>query len=141
MRKFTFDKTTVISYYLENDKLVVEGIDDLSPSDGYHTMHELYEHRMALNILLFKMMWMLDVQVRGLIETEQEPLIMKSKLHNDGTMFDGYFIVMAKTEAGQISYHYTLKHWDKFQIPVVDKIPFSFDGHGSKDVIERLLKL
>lgn len=110
-------------------------------SDGYHTMHELYEHRMALNVFLFKMMFKLDEQVRG-EKAWSQPNIMRSMLHHDGTMFDGYFIVLANTIAGQISYHYKVKHWDKFiDLPIVPKIPVPFDGHGSREVIERLMKL
>lgn len=98
-------------------------------SDGFHTMHELYQHRMALNIALFNS-W----------DLYQDIQVMKSKLHHDGTMFDGYFVVMAITPAGQISYHYTLKHWDKFKIPEVERTP-EWDGHSSIQVIERLMKL
>ena len=101
--------------------------DNFEVSDEYHTMHELYEHRMALNIALFHA-WKRHYEC------------MKSKLHNDGTMFDGYFIVMAVTEIGQISYHYKLKYWDKFDLTEVDKTP-PWDGHSPKEVLERLMKL
>ena len=102
-------------------------------SDEYHTMHELYQHRMALNIALFS----------NLHEPRQDShriKVVKSKLHSDGTMFDGYFIVMAITEFGQISYHYLLKHWDKFNIPEVEHTP-EWDGHTSLEVMERLMKI
>jgi len=109
--------------------------------DEYHTMHELYEHRMALTIALFNFMYMVDVSIRGEQPSYQRPLYMKSKLHHDGTMFEGgYFIVMAITPEGQISYHYKLKHWDKFRIPEVERTP-EWDGHGSLQVMERLMKL
>jgi len=101
--------------------------------DGYHTMHELYQHRMALNIALFNILANDE-------EYNCDNKVMKSKLHHDGTMFEGYFIVMAVTPYGQISYHYNLKHWDKFQIPEVERTP-EYDGHGSLEVIERLMKL
>lgn len=97
--------------------------------DGYHTMHELYQHRMALNIALFKT-W-----------HEYIGKIMRSRKHADGSMFEGYFIVMAITPAGQISYHYLLKHWDKFDfLPEAERAP-TWDGHSSLDVMERLMKL
>ncbi len=96
-------------------------------SDEYHTMHALYEHRMALNIALFHA-WKPDIEC------------MKSKLHADGTMFEGYFIVMALTPYGQVSYHYKLKHWDKFRIPEVERTP-PWDGHSSLQVMERLMRL
>jgi len=103
----------------------------LEYGDEYHTMHELYQHRMALNIALFNSWneWN-DYRIE----------VMKSKFHYDGTMFDGYFIVMAIGNFGQISYHYKLKHWDKFLIPEVERVP-EWDGHNSSDVIERLMKL
>lgn len=103
---------------------------NITISDGYHTMHELYQHRMALNIALFHAWHQLGLHVK----------VMKSKLHSDGTMFENYFIVMAITPQGQISYHYDLKHWDKFKIPEVDRTP-PYDGHGSQQVMERLVKL
>jgi len=101
--------------------------EELSYGDAYHSMHELYQHRMALNIALFH-------------EWKREYIVMKSKLHHDGTMFDGYFIVMAITHEGQISYHYLLKHWDKFILTEVERTP-EWDGHSSAEVIERLMKI
>jgi len=102
--------------------------------DQYHTIHELYKHRMALNIALFRA-W------NFISQDFPEYQIMRSKLHNDGTMFEGYFIVMALTPKGQISYHYKLKHWDDFDfLSEVDKTP-KWDGHGSIEVIKRLMKM
>jgi hypothetical protein len=81
-------------------------------SDGYHTMHELYKHRMALNMALF-----------NLIENTSDShdfRAYKSKNHHpDGDpMFEGYFIVwcMARDNTWT-SYHYDLKYWDRFQLP------------------------
>lgn len=108
-------------------------------SDGFHTMHELYQHRLALNVALFN-------SLQEWQEQEGYPVeIVKSKLHNDGTMFEGYFIVVLNLYQDngykQISYHYDLKYWDKFKVPEIDKVPWEYDGHTSQDVIERLLKL
>ncbi len=110
-----------------------------SVSDGYHTFEELYDHRLALNVVLFNYIaWH-----RG--------GVVKSMLHHDGTMFEGYFVVMMAgidfdehlypdmKGAKQITYHYKLEHWDKFKIDMIDKLP-PYDGHTSKDVIERLLE-
>jgi hypothetical protein len=113
--------------------LKIEG-ENIEVKDEYHTMDELYEHRMALNVALFnlldKIAW----------NDPSNPIVIKSKLHNDGTMFEGgYFIVACRDP--QISYHYKLKHWDKFQIPEVERIPWEYDGHTSEDVIERLMKI
>lgn len=107
--------------------------------DEYHTIDELYNHRMVLNIALFHAWHELTTQfgVGGLSTNIQ---VMKSKLHNDGTMFEGYFIVMALTPVGQVSYHYKLEYWNKFQIPEVERTP-EWDGHSSQNVLERLEKL
>ena len=139
----TFKISDVFYPHIEQtamNETTISGSDQMDVSDGYHTMSELYEHRMALNAFLFKMMYKLDLQVRE-DEANEAPYIMKSKLHNDGTMFEGYFIVFVNTNVGQISYHYDLKYWDSFKIPAVERIPYEYDGHGSKEVIERLLKL
>lgn len=106
-------------------------------SDGYHTMHELYRHRMALFAALCNYMHNTDSWDWG-IE------VWKSKRHSDGTIpfnDDRYFIAGISTEHGQISYHMQVdKWWDKFKVTELEKAP-EYDGHNSEDVIERLLKL
>ena len=142
----TFTISSERGFYVGMDKdpwngLTITAEHDIEIRDEYHSMHELYQHRMALNIALFNFMYRLDKQMNGDYEAGMEDHhVMKSKLHNDGTMFEGYFIVMAVTTVGQISYHYKLKHWDKFQIPEVERTP-AWDGHTSLDVLERLGKL
>lgn len=114
---------------------------EIEVRDEYHSMSELYEHRMALNAAMFNFFYAYDKDIRG-IESERRAYIVKSKHHNDGTMFEGgYFIVMMNGPDGQISYHYKLEHWDKFKIPEVERIPWIYDGHTSQDILERLLKL
>lgn len=118
----------------ESFKFEAISSDEIEVRDEYHSMHELYEHRMALNIALFNLINIYQKYPGG-------PQVMKSKLHYDGTMFDDYFIVMAVIpKIGQISYHYKLEHWDKFKVPEIEKTP-EWDGHNSNDVIERLIKL
>lgn len=116
--------------------ITIEAPGDIEVSDEYHSMHHLYKHRMALNMALFNM-------IQDWLDSEGQPVgyaVMKSKQHADGTMFDGYFIVMAITPHGQISYHYKLKHWDKFRIPEVERTP-TYDGHSSEDAIARLMAI
>lgn len=115
-------------------KMVVFG-DDVS--DGYHTIGELYDHRLALTVALFHA-W----------DAHPNPVrVVKSKLHFDGTMFEGYFIVMAFIEQPiipktmQISYHYKLEHWDKFKIDEVERIPVPWDGHDGPETVKRLLRM
>lgn len=134
MRKFIITDLENIGFDLRDEKcILVTGSNELEVSDGYHTMHELYEHRMALNVALFNFIHIYQNYPQG-------PRVLKSKLHDDGTMFEGYFIV-AYNFHFQISYHYDLKYWDLFKIPEVERVPWKYDDHMSKDVIERLLKL
>ena len=100
---------------------------DCEVSDGYHTMSELYDHRRALSAALFNL--------RGFHS-------WKSKLHNDGTMFEGYFVVGTYTNDHKklITYHYALEYWDQFKVMELTTAP-PYDGHTSQDVIERLLEL
>lgn len=112
-------------------------------SDGYHTFQELYDMRLALTVLAFKL----------LTREWKQPIsninpVWKSKQHSDGTMFDGMFIVGAFGKQPfiggtkyMISFHYHDEHWDKFDFAeTLDKAP-EWDGHTDKDVIERLLSL
>lgn len=94
-------------------------------SDGFHTFDELYEHRCALTAVLATI---------AAIDGES----WRSKLHHDGTMFDGYFIVGIDLPAGPITYHYPLKDWDRFDaVQVLERAP-AYDGHTDADVLERL---
>lgn len=96
-------------------------------SDGYHTFNELYEHRFALWIALCK----------------RHPMSWRAKLHFDGTMYDGWFIVGLKFAPGsQITYHLPLSKWDDcLGLDTYEKAPCEFDGHTSTDVLERLKRL
>ncbi len=93
-------------------------------SDGSHTFDELYYHRMILFAALCKV---------------HKEHAWKSWFHDDGTMFDDYFIVGIETPEGQFTYHYHKDHWDKFEVDELASAP-SWDGHTSDDVI-RLLDL
>lgn len=142
MREYTI--TSDKGFTIGRADVVFNGVtikgENLEVRDEYHSMHELYQHRMALNIGLFNYMQMTKGW-ESYSEVMMEFELMKSKLHHDGTMFDGYFIVMLIVpNVGQISYHYKLKHWDEFRIPEVERTP-KWDGHSSNDVIERLMKL
>ena len=97
---------------------------DGNTSDGYHTFNELYYHRM----MLF-----------SVICNQNKEIAWKSKLHDDGTMFDDYFIVGIETPQGQYTYHYHLDYWDMFDVKELGKAP-KWDGHKPED-ITRLLTL
>lgn len=99
---------------LKNHGFSTKGI-----SDKWHTFDDLYYHRMiltqALSIPLMDMAW-------------------KSKLHADGTMFDGSFIIgFSSDEHGDYTYHYDLKYWDLFVVDELKNAP-EYDGHKPEDI-------
>ena len=91
-------------------------------SDTYHTFGELYHHRAILTAALFSL---------------NKHICWKSKLHDDFTMFPGYFIVGMSTDEGNATYHYPLKYWDIFDIPEKDRAP-EHDGYTAEDAILRI---
>jgi len=106
-------------------------VDKGEVSDGYHTFNELYEYRMLYNAAFFN-----TVALFGLYD------VHKSRKHSDGCYPFGnsnWFVVMAELPTGQISNHYEMKDWDKFQIPEKE-CANAWDGHTPKDVAERLAK-
>lgn len=86
-------------------------------SDGYHTFNELYEHRTALFAVICNMF---------------PNISYKSRKHDDGTMYDGMFIVGINTPKGQYSYHCNNEYFSWFKIPELEKAP-KWDGHQPKD--------
>ena len=119
-------------YYLDDsmiEGLVEEEIDMGEISDGYHTFNELYEYRMLYNAALFN-----EFAKQGLYD------VHKSRKHSDGEYPFGdsnWFIVMAELPTGQISNHYEMKDWDKFQIPE-KPLANKWDEHSPRDVADRL---
>lgn len=101
-------------------------------SDGYHTFNELYEFRMVYNAVLFNE-W----------ANANKYNVHKSWCHYDGEKCfgGGWFVVIAVLPTGQITNHYEAKFWDLFKIPFTEKVLVEFDGHTSKDVVDRLLNL
>src|SRR5687767_13532920 len=106
---------------------------DITISDGYHTMDELYEHRMILFCALFNSL-------------SSDEFVWKSKFHSDGSpMFEGMFIAGIGYRVGmQITYHLDLKYWDLCgndqHVMDMRNIPV-YDSHNSQDVIHRLTRL
>lgn len=95
-------------------------------SDGYHTFDELYQHRAILFSVICN-------------SNDNQNLAWKSLLHDDGTMFEGMFIVGIQTSLGDYTYHYDLKYWDMFDVETLERAP-EWDGHKPED-ITRLLSL
>jgi hypothetical protein len=98
-------------------------------SDGYHTFGELYEHRIRLYIELCKSL-------------SGKRLIWYSRVHSDGTLIPGWFILGIGMERGhQITYHIPEKYHKEISdiYGIVEyKIVPTFDGHTSQDVLDRL---
>ena len=94
-------------------------------SDGYHTFNELYTHRALLMIALMK---------------SNPEISWVSKEHDDGSMFEGMFIVGMSLPAGDISYHL---EGGLFECAVnsgaklLQKAP-AWNGHTSDDVLDIL---
>ena len=93
-------------------------------SDGYHTFDELYHHRMILFAALCR---------------SHSHKASKSWKHDDGTMYDDYFIVGIETPEGQFTYHYHKDNWEYFNVKELELAP-AWDGHVPEDVT-RLLSL
>lgn len=92
-------------------------------SDGYHTFNELYHHRAILFSMLVNMF---------------PERAWKSKLHSDGSMYDGMFIVGVNLPDGQASYHYDIDpYWEIFGCQELPNAP-EWDGHTPQIAIDRI---
>lgn len=111
-------------YKLLADLIEQQPIDG-NTSDGYHTFNELYHHRAVLFSVIIE-----NFAARA----------WKSKLHADGTMYEGMFIVGIETPDGQATYHYDVPYWNLFRCKEVDRAP-EWDGHTPDQAIERIGKL
>lgn len=100
-------------------------------SDGYHTFKELYDHRIALFIALCKFVDRAWSAPYG---------AWKSKIHSDGTSWDGWFIAGIGIGGDMVDYHLPIDMWDKLDVKELDKAP-EYDGHTPADVLKRLLEL
>lgn len=116
-----------------NLKVWMELIDLIEPepitgdtSDGYHTFNELYDHRAKLFSVIVSCF---------------KDKAWKSKKHNDGTMYDGMFIVGIDTPEGQATYHYDIDpYWELFDCKELEKAP-KWDGHTPSQAIDRILSM
>lgn len=99
-----------------------------STSDGYHTFDELYEHRVSLWITLCKCF--------------SPTLVWRSKKHSDGSEYPGWFILGFRFRQGrQITYHVPMSRWEETNFAKTRSRAPKWDGHTSKDVLERLKQL
>lgn len=110
--------------------LIIEGDESMSVFDGFHIMDELYDHRITLFIALCKR-----------LEKDDFP-VWRSKLHSDGTSFEGWFIFgIEKGTGAQMTYHLPLDRWEETNFAEDLENAPEWDGHSPADVLERLKKL
>lgn len=105
-------------------------------SDGHHTFEELYAHRDMLFIVLCSM-------AQSLAKTYADDTVAwRSRLHSDGSMYTGYFILgLSESPGHQITYHLPLALWDYCDFAdTIDKAK-DYDGHSPADVLDRLNKI
>jgi hypothetical protein len=97
-------------------------------SDGYHTFDELYSHRIALYIALCRQ-----------LNFNSGHTVWRSEKHSDGSKFEGWFVLgIGENRGEQITYHLPLSRWDECDFAHTLEYAYTFDGHTSADVLERL---
>lgn len=135
MAKITVSPGDVI--VLGNKEFTVK---DGTISDGYHTVDELYEHRIRLFMAACSMCSGLNKLIAKKAPTIKQIDIIRSKLHHDGSGFVGYFILMLNGDqpGNQISYHLPDKYWEACSFAKEVPTAPEWDGHTSDDVLQRL---
>lgn len=115
-----------------NTRFEIIGPEEMQVSDGYHTMDELYDHRITLYVAF----------CREYQRDRVEGTIWRSKLHSDGSTVEGWFILGINKEPGkQITYHLPLSRWDQTDFAeTLEKAP-EWDLHTSADVLQRISEL
>lgn len=107
-------------------------VDTNKITDGYHTFEQLYDHRITLYSVL-----------TYLFNNDEytDHHCWKSKVHSDGSVFEGWFIAgIGETVGEQITYHIPITRWDDFKIPELEKAP-EWDSHTPEEILIRLKKI
>lgn len=119
-------------------KVKCRGLDDMQVSDGYHTMDELYDHRITLYIALCR-----ELRANPAYQVGQKANVWRSRVHADGSFMQNWFVLGIGTEEGeQIAYHLPESRWEECDFADTYEIaPIEWDGHTSADVLERLKAL
>jgi len=128
-KEIKLDPTIALNYIIKTNPAVVTN----EISDGYHTFGELYEHRIVL--------WIALCRAYNELVNHVTYKVWKTRKHSDNTAIDGWFLLgITAVEGKQITYHLPEKYWNECDFDVLDKAP-EFDGHTSKDVLERIKQL
>lgn len=109
-------------------------------SDGYHTFNDLYAHRNTLLIGWMNTLVLLQPyfdSIANQVGAVSSGLPWKSKLHHDGTSYEGWFIAGMDVGSKSITYHLPISDWDLLKAEELERAP-EWDGHTSADVLQRL---
>ena len=92
----------------------------------------MYDHRCAIYIAL----------CNQCIKDNQRYTVWKSKFHTDGSYISEWFIagIIDLSNGKQISYHLPDRLFEQINVTPLERGKI-WDGHTSKDVIERLINL
>lgn len=106
-------------------------------SDGSHTFDELYEHRYRLFIALCKQLK--ENSVAKVWRSKEHAIDVEGKQQG---MYEGYFIMgIGQTQGEMITYHLPLSLWEATNFAYTFDTAYEWDGHTSKDVLERIKRL
>lgn len=144
LTNYQLNKATIKGHTADAPPYAALIIEAAECSDGHHTFDELYEHR---NLLFIGFLYGLGWFTR---QTEESFIAWKSKIHSDGTTYDGWFIAGAVKVAAErdsseflmhtaISYHLPLSMWDLLKVTEWPKA-LEYDGYTPNDVLERIRK-
>lgn len=104
--------------------------DGVDVSDGYHSIDELYDHRITLWIVLCRFLRMKGAP------------IYRAKQHADGSEFEGWFVLgLDEIPGRQITYHLPIARWDECNFAVTYERAPEWDKHTPADVLARLKDL
>lgn len=109
-----------------------------SPSDGFHTFDELYDHRITLYIALCRI-------AKHFAYTGNFGMVWRSKRHSDGEICFGtgtqFVLGIGREKGKQITYHIPIERWNETDFAPTLEIAPDYDEHSSNDVLERIKTL
>lgn len=121
------------------EKITIEVEDYGKVSDGYHTIAELYDHRITLYIALCKAKQAFKYNGDARNALGDEKIVWRSDRHSDGSMYEGWFLLgIGRTKGQQITYHVPMERWAETTFAETLKKAPKWDGHTSADVLTRL---
>lgn len=113
------------------------GGDSLVVDDGFHTIDELYDHRITLYITLCRFIEKDTMAPHG--------YVWRSKRHSDGELCFGtgtqFVLGIGSKQGEQITYHIPVERWEETNFAKELDKAHEYDGHTSQDVVDRLKKL